>query len=342
MASASYIMAWHELQLPWESSDQEDKKFRRILRSCLAAMLVMGIVMPLMHLPEIERLEQETLPPQLARIVLERKEIPKPAPLAEPKPKPLKEQLVPKPEPEKIKPAEPKPVPVAKPRPEPVVKAQQEASEKPKPDVSTNRIEKARKKAAASGVLQFSDELAAMRDSIDIASLTNDGVSRGESTAARIDRSVLTGRANQKSSGIQVASLSKNTGGAALSGRNSTQVRSDLAMATKAARGASAGSGHKAAGRSEEAIRRIMDRNKGAIFSIYNRALRKNPALAGKMTVQLIIEPSGKISGIKLIANELSDPALEKKLLARIRMIDFGGQPVASTTLNYSFDFLPY
>jgi hypothetical protein len=60
------------------------------------------------------------------------------------------------------------------------------------------------------------------------------------------------------------------------------------------------------------------------------------------MTVQLVIEPSGKVSAIKVITNELSDPELEKKLMARIRMIDFGAKSVATTTLKYSFDFLPY
>lgn len=341
MASSSYTMAWHELQLPWESSDQEDKKFRRILRSCLVAMLVLGIVMPLLPLPEIERLEQETLPPQLAKIVLERQAIPESAPTTKPeepkpKPKPVKEQALPKPE--------PKPKPKTRPlesKPKPVVKTQTKVPEQPRPDVA-RKIERAREKAASTGLLQFSDELAAMRDNIDVASLATSGQSRGQATAASIDRSVLTSRTSQKSGGIQVASLSKDTGGAALSGRKTTQVRSDLALASAAARATGNGSGGQSSGRSEEAIRKIMDRNKGAIFSIYNRALRKDPALAGKMTVQLVIDPSGKISGIKVITNELSDPALEKKLLARIRMIDFGARSVASTTLNYSFDFLPY
>jgi hypothetical protein len=85
-----------------------------------------------------------------------------------------------------------------------------------------------------------------------------------------------------------------------------------------------------------------MDRNKGAIFAIYNRALRKDPMLAGKLTVQLIIEPSGQVSAAKVLATELGDTDLEQKLLSRIRMINFGALPVASTTLNYSFEFLPY
>ena len=58
--------------------------------------------------------------------------------------------------------------------------------------------------------------------------------------------------------------------------------------------------------------------------------------------MQMVIEPSGQVSGVKLLASELGDPTLEQKLLARIRMIVFGAKSVMSTTLNYSFEFLPY
>ena len=339
MSAAFYSPAWHELQLPWHVADGEDKKFRRILRACLIAMAALGVIVPMVPLPEIERAEQETLPPQLARIVLERKQLAAPVPKVKPLPKPVVQQDRPKPRAEKTEPIKPPPV---TPKPEPkTAPVRAKAPPKATPD-TVARVVKAREKAAASGLLQFKDELAAMRDEIDVAKLAADTHAQGQSTANKIDRSVLTGRAGKKSGGIQVAALSRDTGGVALSGRESTKVSSALAMAKARPQRGNSGVTSSAVGRSDQDIRKIMDRNKGAIFSIYNRALRKNPALAGKMTIQMVIDPSGKVSSIKLIANELSDPALEKKLMARIRMIDFGAQPVAATTLNYSFDFLPY
>jgi len=310
----SYALSWYELQLPWDSSSQEDQRFKKILRNCLLALVAFGIVMPLLPVPEIERHEQEALPPQLAQIVLEKKQLPVPPPVVK-KPEPKKVEEKPKPLPKKVET-----------KTEPVVK----------PDV---QVQKAREKAAVSGMLQFQDELASMRDEVDVSRLNNANVTRSEAKAASVDRSVIAGRSGKTSGGISTATLSQDTGGAALSARQTTRVQSELATASVASRN---NSSDKLPGRSDENIRKIMDRNKGAIFSIYNRALRKDPMLSGKMTVQMVIEPSGEVSAVKLLASELSDPTLEQKLLARIRMIMFGAKSVMGTTLNYSFDFLPY
>ncbi len=318
----SAALTWNELQLPWESSQLEDQRFKSILRNFLLALLACSIVMPLLPVPEIERQAQEALPPQLAKIVLEKKELPKPPPVVK---QPEPEKVIEKPEPVKDKVVEPKPRPVAKVEPKPA-----------------RKIEKAREKAAVSGLLQFQDDLADMRDQMDLARLGSAGLSRGEATAATFDRSVITSRTGKTSGGIKTATLSRETGGVALSGRKTTRVESDLATATATAAKSSGARAGLKPGRSDEEIRKVMDRNKGAIFSIYNRALRKDPLLVGKMTVQMVIEPSGQVSGVKLLGSELGDPTLEQKLLARIRMIVFGAKSVMSTTLNYSFDFLPY
>ena len=85
-----------------------------------------------------------------------------------------------------------------------------------------------------------------------------------------------------------------------------------------------------------------MDRNKGAIFSIYNRALRRDPTLEGKVSIKMVIDASGSITKLTLLSSELHNPALERKLLARIRLINFGEKAGGNTTLNYAFDFLPF
>ena len=85
-----------------------------------------------------------------------------------------------------------------------------------------------------------------------------------------------------------------------------------------------------------------MDRNKGSIFAIYSRALRKVPRLEGKLVFEMLGEASGEITEITLLSSELNDEALTQKILARIRMIRFDTEDVATTRVNYSFDFLPY
>lgn len=306
-----------DLILPWSSTEQEDGRFKKILRACLLVFVVFAIAVPLMPVPEITREQQETLPPQLARVILEKKELPKPEPVI-PKPKEKKKE---------------KPVEKKKEKPKPIEKP------KPKP-LPVDLVKKAKEAAAVSGLLAFQDDLADMRDSVDVDSLSKKNLSRGEAEAAKIERSIITSKAKAGSGGIQTAALSRDTGGSALSAKEATKVSSSFDQLAKK-QGANAGSAI-AGGRSDEAIRRIMDKSKGAIFAIYNRALRKNPALQGKFVFEMLVEPNGSIAEVKLISSELNDPALERKILSRVKLIRFPAENVIKTRVNYSFDFLPY
>lgn len=316
-----------ELQLPWESSALEDARFRKILRNMLSAFVAFALLIPFLPVEELSREKQEAVPPHLARVIMEKKVLPKPVPVPV-KPKPV---------------AKKKPKPVAKKKPEPVAKKKVKPKPKPKPVVKpppkVNRLEKARELAAVSGVLAFQDSLADMRDSMDVSTLDNTGMRSGQARAEKTERAILSAASKTGSGGIQTAALSRDTGGAALSGRETTRVVSTLANGTaEDVVGSSASLG----GRSDESIRRIMDKNKGAIFAIYNRALRKNPRLQGKLVFEMQIEASGAISALQLLSSELDDDKLTRKILSRIRMISFSPEQVITTMVNYSFDFLPY
>ena len=80
---------------------------------------------------------------------------------------------------------------------------------------------------------------------------------------------------------------------------------------------------------------------KGAIYAIYNRALRDDPALQGKVVLKLSIAPSGQVTDIRIESSELKAADLEAKLLARIRSFDFGAKDVNPMTVTYPLDFLP-
>jgi TonB family protein len=314
-------------QLPWSASAQDDQRFTKILSASLVVLLLLSIGVTLIKVPEISRAEKEKLPPQLARVVLEKKELPPPKPVEPPK---LEEK---KPEP---KPEEKKPEPVVKPL-EPV--------KKPVVAPPKEKLEKAREQAANSGVMQFKDDLAEMRDMMQTSAVETAATTVTNSTgeAAQVDRAMITSGAKTASGGINTAALSRDTGGVALSGRETTKVKSGLAEAgnksAQAAPGNSDGAGGSA--RSEEEIRKIMEQHKGAIYSIYNRALRQNAALEGKMVVKIVIDPSGKIVEASLVSSELGDSDLEAKILQRIRLISFPASRVARTTINQTFDFLP-
>lgn len=304
------------LLLPWSATKEDDARFRKYILVALLLFVIVGTIVPLLPVPEIEREELEEIPPQLAKIILEKKQLPPPPPEVK-KEKPVEKKVKPK----------PKPKPKVKPKP------------KPKP---VQTVEQARDKAALSGLLQFKDDLQEMRESVDKEKLSNNQLSRAAGDARKIERSIITGKAGGTSGGINTSNLSRNTGGAALSGRETTRVSGPVANLGKGDGSGAGGSGAGTSGRSDESVRKVFDRNKGSIFSIYNRALRKDPSLEGKVTIKLVIEPSGAVSSAKLVSSELNNPALASKLIARIKLINFGAEKVARTTVNYSFDFLPF
>jgi len=307
--------------LPWSFSVEDENRFRRILRTSLVVFLVFGLVMPLLPLPEINKTIEEELPPRMAKLLLQEKPpLPKPK-----KPEPVVQK--PKPLPKKVE--APKPVPkkrvVAKPKPVPV---------KPKPT--------ARQQAEKSGLLALKDSLADLRQNTVASSLKQSrALSHSGGQARKTERAILTSGTTRGSDGIRTASMSRNTGGGALAGRATTQVHSPTGNAPPAQTVGGKGKGDRQAGRSIEEIQMVFDRNKGAIYSVYNRALRKDPTLQGKVVLQLTIAPSGKVTMCKLVSSELHDAALGQKISQRVKLFDFGAKDVETVTITYPIDFLP-
>jgi protein TonB len=314
------------MELPWSSSIDDDRRYNKILKVCAAIMLVASLIVTIVNVPEVTRAEKEKLPPQLARVLLEKQEIPPPKPVEPPKPEEKKPEEK---KPEEKKPEEKKP----EPKKEPVKQPPKAA------------IEKAREQAENSGVMEFKDDLADMREMLQTSAVETAATTVTNSTgpAAQVDRSMITSGAKVASGGINTAALSRDTGGTALSGRQTTKVTSGLAEAGKKSGQAAAGNSNGTGGsaRSEEEIRKIMEQHKGAIYSIYNRALRQNAALQGKMVVKIVIDPNGRVVEATLVSSELRDPDLESKILSRIKLISFPASNVVRTTINQTFDFLP-
>jgi TonB family protein len=93
--------------------------------------------------------------------------------------------------------------------------------------------------------------------------------------------------------------------------------------------------------RSADEIEHIFQKNQGSIFNLYNRALRKNPSLAGKIIIELTISPGGQVTAAKVLSSEPGDDSLEQKLIAKIKRFKFTNEDVKEITLTYPIDFLP-
>jgi len=302
-----YNQFYREYDLPWADSEEESRRYRKILLAVLISFGLLMLIIPLLPVPERESADVEEVPPRLAKLMLEQKKPPPPPP-------PPKEEK--KPEEKKVE--QPKPEPKPEPRPD-----------------------EARRKAQMAGLLPFKDELADLRDSrlVDIAT-----ANRPLTDAARAgdlsQRSLITSRVGSGSGGINTAQLSRGFGGGGggLAGRSTTQVTGGIGGNDP--RAVRSGSGQKAS-RSREEIELVFDRNKGAIYALYNRALRDTPALQGKIVLELTIAPWGEVTSCRVISSELNDPELERKLVARVKLFRFDEKDVEAVTTTKPIDFFP-
>ncbi len=320
----SSAVLYRSFDLPWTVSEETERRFRKILTHSVLAALVLSIVMPFLPVTDDDAGVATEIPQRYAKLILEKKPPPPPPPKPEVK----------TPEPEVV---EPKPVAKPEPKPEPVRVVER------KPEPVKQSVEKAREKANSSGLLALKDQLADLRQHDAVASVTRtSGLSAGADPGAKTQRAIITAGAAAGSGGIATASLSRDTGGTALAGRSTTRVESPVAAAGsgRATGGGPAGADNKAS-RSREEIEMVFDRNKAAIYALYNRALRKDPTLQGKVVLKLTIAPSGKVVDCEVVSSELDDPELARKLVQRVKLFDFGAKDVETVTTTKPIDFLP-
>ncbi len=310
MSSTAVASNFRIYDLPWTPSPEEERRFRRVLGAALGLFIGLGIVIPL--LPDKPR--TPVMAPAVQERIVE-------FILEQPKPKPKPVEVV-----------QPKPVEVPKvevriERPVPVVQPE------PKPDP--------RKKAAAAGLLAMSDQLAELRDLDVKTNVDARSLNAGAGERTRVDRSILTAKVGTGSGGIAVSEVSKGFGGGStgLKGHATAKVAS-ATTESGAVEAQRSGKSAKAA-RTREEIELVFDKNKSAIYSLYSRALRENPALQGKLVLEVTIAPSGEVTGCRVISSELADPELERKLVARVKMFRFEDRDVATMTTTKPIEFFP-
>jgi TonB family protein len=190
--------------------------------------------------------------------------------------------------------------------------------------------------------MPFAEDLADLVDQDLLDKVSDDReltASVGE--AARNERSMITSSVGTASTGINTTSMSRNTGGTGIAGRSTTRVDSPVAGIAPAGGTASRSGTSGRASRSREEIELVFDRNKGAIFALYNRALRNDPTLEGKLVLRLTIAPNGEVTACEIVSSELNDPDLEGKLVARVKMFRFEAKDVEAITTTKPIDFFP-
>lgn len=295
--------------MPWGGGSEEDRRFLRILAVIVAVFIAFGGIVPYIEIPELTRAEMEEVPPRLAQLMMEKK---KPAP-----PVPVEIH-----EPEK---------PAAQDKPEPEPEPEQE-----KPPVKLDKkTQAAREKAAKSGLLAMKDALADLRQRPVMEDLTGMKLDKGTARAKEKKRSIITAEAEQRSGGIDTSGLTRDSGEVAMAGHDTTRVEAPQGAA------ATGGGGEDKPSRSIEEVQLVFDKNKGAIYAIYNRILRRNPTLSGKVVLELTIAPSGEVTECTVVSSELKSPTFLRKLVARVKFFRFQAKDVDPMVVTYPIDFLP-
>jgi len=315
--SAHAMSLYRSFDLPWDIPAEERESFRRMWRTALGIVLVFSIAMPWLPVPERPFDVPPPIPPRIAQLVLDRAIPPPPPPPVQP---------------ERVEP-----------------RRDQRPVEKPVSDLA--RTQDARKKASQAGLLPFVDQLADLRDQFDVKKddLKPLASAKGDGATPRAERALITARTGTLTGGINTSGVSRGfgSGTGTLDGHGTTRMQVPLGgsgsgNALSGGGGdASRTGGGKKASRSQEEIELVFDRNKAAIYALYNRALRDNPALLGKVVFELTIAPWGEITDIRIVSSELKDPELERKLVARIRMFRFEDKDVEAMTTTKPIEFFP-
>ncbi len=323
-------MAEHRQGLPWNQEAGERRRLFAVASLVIPLFLVAAVYINWIELPEQDREEQEALPPQLARLIVEKKEPPPPE-MKAPEPEPEPE----KPEPEEQPVAEPEPQvqpPPPEPEPEPQI------AEKPEP--SPQDVEQAREKARKTGILAMGEELSKLSALGKSVKLDTPDTVTAEPIAHKTGDTLAQKANTGRSSGVDESGLTRETREVALAERQRAKVEEAEEVVARA-KAAEREQQTAASKRSREELRRTMDANKSAIYSIYNRELRRKPSLQGSVTPELVIEESGAVSSCSVVESTLNEPALEKKICNRLRLVDFGARPgVDRTTIRYPIELL--
>ena len=308
------------LVLPWSNKRNDAIRLRVIMLVTLLAAVLLGYLIPRWKIPEAERIEYIEIPARLATLVV--KKAPPPPPPEQQPQEEAEQPETPEPEPE--------------PAPEPEQEQEQEQEE---------QASDARKAAEQTGLLAF------RQDFVEIMDATSNIKMGSQATIITSTPGQYSGPAARSLITSKVDFANTGTGNAAVRRTDVVDVDNKLKQVEfthiETPEPASVDSKQPATqrtkpGRSDEEIQVVFDRYKDALYRIYNRELRKNSFLKGKLVLQLTIEPNGKVSNCLVDSSDLNSAELENKIVARVRRFNFGEKKgAAPLTILYPIEFLP-
>ena len=173
-----------------------------------------------------------------------------------------------------------------------------------------------------------------------IAMLTAGGIDMASLASAGSLSSLETGNTgiagSESASGGQVQSGVPLTADA---GTQQVMVFSDVQSGS----GTVASGGSSYSSRSSDEILEVLNEKRSAIIFIYNKHLRTDPMLMGTVEIEMVIQPSGRVSDVRIVQSNTYNPAFELELARNIETWRFGSvdENEGPLTVQYPFSFSP-
>ena len=171
--------------------------------------------------------------------------------------------------------------------------------------------------------------------------LSSAGAGSNTEPSSREMRGSLSSLPSAGSGGALASSAAADTGTTALAEAELKGLSATGSAEQQNRSNANASSNSAGQGRSEAAIRRVLEANKSSLYTLYSRALRANPLLKGKVVFELVIKPDGSLAEVTIVQSELNDSKLERQLVLRLGSVNFGAEAVALTRSQWTVEFLP-
>lgn len=165
---------------------------------------------------------------------------------------------------------------------------------------------------------------------IDIAALAGSGAMRG-------------GRGSEGLAGSESGTV----GPGDTSSTNPAFTRQDLEQSmvftdvTSSGQPSSGSPGATVNSRSSDDIMEVLTENRSQVTHVYNKHLRNDPLLSGTVEVEMVIEPSGRVSDVNILSSNTYNPAFELELARTVETWRFGSveEDEGSLTVQYPFNF---
>jgi len=210
----------------------------------------------------------------------------------------------------------------------------------PKPTKSEPAEQNAQKTAAGKGLLAHLNQKSGLGGMLESRELKNALQGVGVLTTKRPAGQRIGGPAFafREASGVEemVAGIAARSGGGPGGGDGKTVTAIGNPFNVS-------GSGVAHRLRSQAEIDRVIRQHLEGIRFLYERHLRTNPNLQGRVTLRFTIAADGTVTGCEMVSSTLANAEFQSEMIKRIRLWRFPtiGESSGSVSVVYPFTFLP-